>query len=67
VIALPGLTPRFPLITVGPVLVTVELARTAKDAAVPSDGAVAADMVWNDAVDRSSAIAVPGENNRCFL
>src|SRR4051812_31697573 len=32
--ALPGLTPRSPLTTVGPVLVTAEPARTAKYAAV---------------------------------
>ena len=30
-----GLTPRFPVMTVGPVLVTVELPRTAKPSAVP--------------------------------
>ncbi len=43
VTAVPGLTPRLPpSITVEPVLVTVEPARTAKPAAVPSEGAVAA-------------------------
>ena len=45
VMALPGLTPRFPVMTVGPVLVTVAPPRTAKEAAVPKDGAVAADAV----------------------
>jgi hypothetical protein len=37
VIAAPGLTPRFPVITLGPVLVTVEPPRTAKLWAVPSE------------------------------
>jgi len=41
VTALPGETPRSPLILLTPVLVTVEPARTAKLAAVPSDGALA--------------------------
>lgn len=41
VTALPGLTPRSPVTMVGPVLFTVEPARTAKLAAVPSEGAVA--------------------------
>ena len=40
-IALPGLTPTSPLITVEPVLVTVEPARTPKLPAVPRDGACA--------------------------
>jgi len=35
VIAVPGLTPRSPLIVLGPVLVTVDPASTAKLAAVP--------------------------------
>jgi hypothetical protein len=38
--ALPGLTPRSPDTMVGPVLVTVLPPKTAKLAAVPSDGAV---------------------------
>ncbi len=41
-IAVPGLTPRSPLITDGPVLVTVEPASTAKLPAVPSGTTVAA-------------------------
>jgi hypothetical protein len=41
VTAVPGLTPRSPVMTVLPVLVTVLLARTAKVVAVPSAGAVA--------------------------
>src|ERR1700676_4084054 len=41
VIAEPGLTPTFPLITVEPVLVTVEPARTPKLPAVNRDGACA--------------------------
>ena len=59
--ALPGLTPRSPLITVGPVLVTAEPPRTAKAAAVPSEGAVAADRVCNETVEKTSAIAVVAE------
>jgi hypothetical protein len=42
VIAVPGLTPRFPVMTEGPVFVTVEPASTAKLPAVPSGTAVAA-------------------------
>jgi len=38
--ALPGLTPRSPVMMLEPVLVTVEPPRTAKLCAVPSDGAV---------------------------
>src|SRR5579871_4872287 len=52
VTAVPGLTPTSPLITVGPVFVTAELPSTAKDAAVPSEGAVAADRVCTEAVER---------------
>jgi len=40
VTALPGLTPSEPRIVVGPVLVTVEPARTANAAALPRVGAV---------------------------
>ena len=40
-IALPGLTPTLPLITLGPVLVTVEPANTPKLVAVPRLGACA--------------------------
>src|SRR4051812_524037 len=42
VTAVPGLTPRSPVMTLGPVLVTVEPPSTAKLCAVPSDGAVCA-------------------------
>ncbi len=42
VIAVPGLTPRSPTRTVGPVFVTVVAPSTAKLPAVPSDGATAA-------------------------
>ena len=38
VTAVPGLTPRSPAIMVGPVLVTVDAARTAKPCAAPRDG-----------------------------
>jgi len=48
--------------TVGPVLVTAEPPRIAKDAAVPSEGAVAADRVSDEAVERRSAIAVAAGN-----
>src|ERR1700712_4213305 len=41
VTAVPGLRPRLPSRTVGPVLVTVEPASTAKFAAVPRSGACA--------------------------
>jgi len=50
----PGLTPRFPVTTVGPVLVTVS-ATTAKVCAVPSGGAVAAIAEWNGTAVRSVA------------
>ncbi len=56
-IADPGLTPRSPLITLGPVLETALDARTAKLPAVPSDGAVAADTTWMSAADISKADA----------
>ena len=47
VTAVPGLTPRSPLMLLGPVLVTVVPARTAKLAAVPrSTGAVWARAGW---------------------
>jgi hypothetical protein len=47
VTAVPGLTPRSPLIMLRPVLVTVCPARTAKLPAVPSPtGAVAATAGW---------------------
>jgi hypothetical protein len=47
VTAEPGLTPRFPLIWLGPVLVTVDPARTAKLPAVPRPtGATAAPAGW---------------------
>jgi hypothetical protein len=47
VTAVPGLTPRSPLMTLGPVLVTVCPARTAKLPAVPRPtGAVAATAGW---------------------
>ncbi len=61
VTALPGLTPRFPLTMVAPVLVTVEPPRTAKLAAVPSVGAVCcrliASMPGGKAAVRRTAIA----------
>jgi hypothetical protein len=46
VTAVPGLTPRSPVITLGPVLVTVEAPSTAKLWAIPSDGAVWAAAEW---------------------
>jgi hypothetical protein len=39
VTAVPGLTPRSPVMTVGPALVTVEAPRTAKLCTEPSGGA----------------------------
>ncbi len=44
VAAEPGLTPRSPVITLEPVLVTVEPASTANGSAVPSEGAVWAEL-----------------------
>jgi hypothetical protein len=64
VTALPGLTPKSPLMTVGPVLVTAEPPRTAKAAAVPSEGAVAADRVCDEAVERTSASAATAKNEK---
>jgi hypothetical protein len=57
VIAVPGLTPRSPLTMLGPVLVTVDPASTAKLPAVPRPtGATAAPAA--DCVRRSTAVAV---------
>jgi hypothetical protein len=50
VIAVPGLTPRLPVTTVNPVLVTVVAPRTAKLCAEPSDG-------WADAGEALRTIA----------
>jgi hypothetical protein len=52
VIARPGQTPRSPLTMVEPVLVTVEPPRTAKLAAVPSPGAIAASGCADALIDR---------------
>src|SRR5579883_3221431 len=65
-IALPGLTPRFPVSTVGPVLVTAAPPKTANDAAVPRDGAVAADTVCNIDIE-STAITCGTDNIRCVM
>jgi hypothetical protein len=57
VTAVPGLTPRSPSIVLGPVLVTVLPARTAKLAAVPRfTGAVAAPAGW-EAMIATTALA----------
>src|SRR3954465_12057355 len=53
VTAVPGLTPRSPVMTLGPVLVTVEPPSTAKLCAVPRDGAGGA--APRDAVRLTSA------------
>lgn len=45
-IEVPGLTPRSPVMTLGPVLVTVEAPRTAKLCAVPKEGAICARAAW---------------------
>ena len=58
VIALPGLTPKFPLITVLPVFVTVELPKTAKAAAVPNGGATAASAVCSVGINTSKVRVV---------
>ena len=51
--ALPGLTPRSPVMMLEPVLVTVEPPNTAKLCAEPSDGAVCANAA--EAPQRSAA------------
>ena len=62
--ALPGLTPRSPLRLVAPVLVTVEEARTANVRAVPSAGAVCANTVFSEVVERSRTAAIKHEERR---
>ncbi len=57
VMAVPGLTPTFPVTTLDPVLVTVEPASTAKLCAEPREGAVCANT--GDAEPTSAAIATP--------
>ena len=57
VTALPGLTPRFPLIMLGPVLVTVVAAKTPKLPAVPRPGAVAASAGACVATSRATVAA----------
>jgi len=59
VTAAPGLTPRFPVIWEGPVLVTVLPASTAKDVAVPSPTVDwAADATGVPATSPTSTMAV---------
>jgi hypothetical protein len=55
VTAEPGLTPRFPVMTLDPVLVTVEPPSTAKPCAVPSGGARAALEVSPEGASRADA------------
>ncbi len=57
VTALPGLTPRFPLMMLAPVLVTVVPARTPKLPAVPRPGAVAASAGACVATSRATVAA----------
>jgi hypothetical protein len=58
VTAVPGLTPRSPEIVEEPVLVTVELANTAKDFAVPkTTGACAAEAEGNPPITPKVTIA----------
>ena len=64
VIEEPGYKPKSPVITDGPVLVTVEEPRTAKLCDVPSVGATCADRVWHKAVKSSSATPATGKNDR---
>jgi hypothetical protein len=54
----PGLTPRSPLTTVGPVFVTVLLPSTAKSTAVPSGGLLAASLVVGNAIKEKSSVYV---------
>src|SRR5580698_8932262 len=49
----PGSNPRLPVITLGPVLVTVDPARTVKFSAVPRFGAVAAKASSGDKATRA--------------
>ena len=58
VTAVPGLTPRSPVMTLGPVFVTVEAPSTAKLWAAPSDGAVWADAEWYVVALTSAVIKV---------
>jgi hypothetical protein len=56
-IADPGLTPTSPEITEGPVFVTVDPARTAKDSAVPNPTGACAD--WADAGETPATPDMP--------
>jgi hypothetical protein len=65
VIEVPGNKPKFPVITDGPVLVTVEPPKTAKACDVPNEGGRSfAERVCNEAVERSRAIAPAQKNGR---
>src|ERR1700685_4193058 len=57
VTAVPGLTPRFPLMVLGPVLVTVVPARTAKLPAVPRPRGPVAAVAGCEARNMATAIA----------
>jgi hypothetical protein len=60
VTAVPGLTPKSPVMIVGPVLVTVEAPRTAKPCAEPSGGADCAQA-------RLPIFNMPITNKRFFI
>ena len=54
----PGLNPRSPLMTVGPVLVTVLPPRTAKFVAVPNRGCVAASAAIGHAASTNAEATI---------
>src|ERR1700676_4185726 len=63
VTAEPACSPRFPVITVGPVLVMVDPARTVKLRAVPRRGAVAASATPGQTPATTAANTTRGERN----
>jgi hypothetical protein len=72
VTAVPGLTPRSPVTTLGPVLVTVVPARTAKALAVPRPTGDCAALAPDCAATTTAATAIgtqpaPSQGNLCGL
>ena len=61
--AVPGLTPRFPVINVGPVLVTVEPPKTAKLCAAPRS-----ETVWatSEDIDEASTTKKIKDSRKTF-
>ena len=54
----PGLRPRSPVSTVGPVLVTVDAPSTAKFCAVPNGGAICARRDVNDPMETNKTTLI---------